>query len=131
MNLLKKNKVIFIITGMLILTVGMGYVYQSIFMSPKKVIETTPQYTGDANEFNYLVTDNLSYWISKVVQINGKVTEKNDNGILLNGTIYCQFEDIHDLQSITKNQNVIIKGKLVGFDELLMEIKLNQCIIIQ
>jgi len=29
------------------------------------------------------------------------------------------------------NKEVVIKGKVVGFDELLMEIKLNQCIIIQ
>jgi UDP-N-acetylglucosamine transferase subunit ALG13 len=97
----------------------------------KKVVAIIPEYSGNANEFNYLVTDNLSHWISKVVQITGKVTQVNEDGILLNGTIYCQFENKKDIQSIIENQNIVVKGKLVGFDELLMEIKLNQCIIIQ
>ena len=131
MNSLKKNKAVFIIISIVILSVGIISVYQYISRSPKKTVEIAPEYTGNANEFNYLVTDNLSHWISKIVQITGKVTQVNEDGILLNGTIYCQFEDIHDLQSITENQNIVIKGKLVGFDELLMEIKLNQCIIIQ
>ena len=131
MNLLKKNKTVFIIISIVILSVGVISVYQYISSSPKKTVEIAPVYTGNANEFNYLVTDNLSHWISKIVQITGKVTQVNEDGILLNGTIYCQFEDIHDLQSITENQNIVVKGKLVGFDELLMEIKLNQCIIIQ
>ena len=131
MSLLKKNKTVFIIISIVILSVGIISVYQYIYRSPKKTVEIAPDYKGNANEFNYLVTDNLSHWIRKIVQITGKVTQVNEDGILLNGTIYCQFEDIHDLQSITENQNIVIKGKLVGFDELLMEIKLNQCIIIQ
>ena len=106
-------------------------IYQYISLAPKKVVAIIPEYSGNANEFNYLVTDNLSHWISKVVQITGKATQVTQDGILLNGSIYCQFENSQDIQSITKNQNIVIKGKLVGFDELLMETKLNQCIIIQ
>jgi hypothetical protein len=38
---------------------------------------------------------------------------------------------IQTYPSIVVNKEVVIKGKVVGFDELLMEIKLNQCTIIQ
>ena len=129
MNLLKKNKVVFIASAMMVLTVGAVYVYQYISMSPKDVVEITPEYVGDATEFNFLVTDNLSYWTGKVVQIDGKVTELTEYGVVINGTIFCQFENGDDLQSIVENQQINIKGKLVGFDEILMEIKLNQCIL--
>jgi hypothetical protein len=129
MSLLKKNKVVFISSAMMVLTVGTGYVYQYISMSPKDVVEITPEYVGDATEFNFLVTDNLSYWTGKVVQITGKVTELTEYGVVMNGTIFCQFENGDDLQSIVENQQINIKGKLVGFDEILMEIKLNQCIL--
>ena len=114
---------------MLVFTVGVGYVYQYISMSPKDIVEITPEYVGDATEFNFLVTDNLSYWTGKVVQITGEVSEITDDGILINGTIYCQFDDQTILKTITKNQRLTIKGKMVGFDELLMEIKLSPCII--
>jgi len=129
MNLLKKNKVIFITSVMMVLVVGAVYVYQYISMSPKDVVETTPEYVGDATEFNFLVTNNLSYWTGKVVQIDGKVTELTEYGVVMNGTIFCQFENGDDLQSIVENQQINIKGKLVGFDEILMEIKLAQCIL--
>ena len=129
MNLLKKNKVVFIASVMMVLAVGVVNVYQYISVSPKDVVEITPEYVGDATEFNFLVTDNLSYWTGKVVQITGKVTELTEYGIVMNGTIFCQFENGDDLQSIVENQQINIKGKLVGFDEILMEIKLNQCIL--
>ena len=129
MNLLKKNKVVFIASVMMVLAVGVVNVYQYISMSPKDVVEITPEYVGDATEFNFLVTDNLSYWTGKVVQITGKVTELTECGVVMNGTIFCQFENGDDLQSIVENQHINIKGKLVGFDEILMEIKLNQCIL--
>jgi hypothetical protein len=129
MNLLKKNKVVFIASVMMVLVVGVVNVYQYISMSPKDVVEITPEYVGDATEFNFLVTDNLSYWTGKVVQITGKVTELTECGVVMNGTIFCQFENGDDLQSIVENQHINIKGKLVGFDEILMEIKLNQCIL--
>ena len=129
MNLLKNNKVVFMASAMMVLTVGAVYVYQYISMSPKDVVEITPEYIGDATEFNFLVTDNLSYWTGKVVQIDGKVTELTEYGVVINGTIFCQFENRDDLQSIVENQQINIKGKLVGFDEILMEIKLAQCIL--
>ena len=129
MNLLKKNKVVFIASVMMVLVVGVVNVYKYISMSPKDVVEITPEYVGDATEFNFLVTDNLSYWTGKVVQITGKVTELTEYGVVMNGTIFCQFENGDDLQSIVENQQINIKGKLVGFDEILMEIKLNQCIL--
>ena len=129
MNLLKKNKVVFIASVMMVLVVGVVNVYQYISMSPKDVVEITPEYVGDATEFNFLVTDNLSYWTGKVVQIDGKVTELTEYGVVINGTIFCQFENGDDLQSIVENQQINIRGKLVGFDEILMEIKLNQCIL--
>jgi len=129
MNLLKKNKVVFIASVMMVLVVGVVNVYQYISMSPKDVVEITPEYVGDATEFNFLVTDNLSYWTGKVVQITGKVTELTEYGVVMNGTIFCQFENGDDLQSIVENQQINIKGKLVGFDEILMEIKLDQCIL--
>ena len=89
---------------MLVFTVGVGYVYQYISMSPKDIVEITPEYVGDATEFNFLVTDNLSYWTGKVVQITGEVAELTEGGVVINGTIFCQFENGNDLKSIVENQ---------------------------
>ena len=75
MSLLKKNKLVFIFTVVALLAIGVGYGYQYIFMSPKKVVEITPEFTADADEFNTLIDENLPSWIGKVVQITGKATQ--------------------------------------------------------
>ncbi len=131
MSLLKKNKGAFSIALLAIIAIGLWTSYQYVFAAPAKTNEITATYTGAADEFKYLVTENPASWSQKIVQLKGTVTAINEEGILLNGTIYCQFENKQNLQSISKNQSVVIKGKYVGFDELLMEIKINQCIIIQ
>jgi hypothetical protein len=131
MSLLKKNRLAFSIGVLTLLAIGVWLSYHYVFAAPKTTNQITATYIGEAKEFNYLVTENLSNWTNKVIQLTGTVTQVNDNGVLLNRTIYCQFENKAHLQSITKNQQIVIKGKFVGFDELLMETKLNQCIIIQ
>ena len=103
--------------------------FRYLFSAPTKPADTAPEFMGPAQEFSYLVTDDLAFWINKVVQLTGEVSEVTEDGILINGTIYCQFDDPVILKTITKNQRLTIKGKVVGFDELLMEIKLSQCII--
>jgi hypothetical protein len=89
----------------------------------------SPEFKGYAYEFNYKVTDNISEWIGKVVQISGFITEVNNDGIILNESIYCQL-DKRSINEEKTNESVIIKGVFVGFDELLMEMKINQCIIL-
>jgi len=126
---LKKNRPLIIILGIVLVTVGLYGSYQHLFAAPKKTADSVPEYKGDAQEFSRLINNDPSNWVNKVVQINGKVTEITDDGILINGTIYCQFDDQNIVRLVYKNESLTIKGKLVGFDELLMEIKLSQCII--
>ena len=117
------------VVGVVLITM-VGYsTYGYLFSAPTKPADANPEFMGQAQEFSYLVTDNLAFWVNKVVELTGEVSEITDDGILINGTIYCQFENGNDLKSIVENQQINIKGKLVGFDEILMEIKLNQCIL--
>jgi len=131
MSLLKKNKFIVISLFITMLGVGMWSTYHYVFGAPTKASEIAPYFTGEAKEFKYLFTEDIKYWNNKVVQIKGNVDEINEYGILLNENIFCQFEKNIDVPENSINQDLVIKGKVVGFDELLMEIKLNQCIIIK
>jgi len=76
-----------------------------------------------------LIQTDFTQWHNKVIQITGTITGIQEEGILLNQDIYCQFND--KLISAAKNAAITVKGRVIGFDELLEEIKLSQCIIIQ
>lgn len=69
---------------------------------------------------------NLKY-SDKAISISGKVTAVSDSIVTIDNTIICNFK-IPD--SNIKNDHFInVKGRLVGFDDLMGELKLDQCSI--
>jgi len=126
MNLLKKNKTVVIL---IFLGIGLWSAYQYVFAAPLTTNEITAAYQGEAEDFKQLVQNDFDQWHNKIIQITGSITAIQENGILLNQNIYCQFDD--KLKDAAENEVITLKGRVIGFDELLEEIKLNQCIIIQ
>ncbi len=75
-----------------------------------------------------LAASNKKY-LEKAVAITGKVTEIAATQIIVDNTVVCSLKTPDT--TIKKDQNVIIKGRLVGYDDLMGEIKLDQCFIIK
>jgi len=63
----------------------------------------------------------------KAIVISGKVTAVSDSIVTIDNTIICNFK-IPDT-SIKNEQSISVKGRLVGFDDLMRELKLDQCSI--
>jgi len=61
----------------------------------------------------------------KAIVISGKVTAVSDSTVTIDNTIICNFK-IPDA-SIKNEQSISVKGRLVGFDDLMGELKLDQC----
>lgn len=79
-------------------------------------------------EFSSNVDASSKKYIDKAIQIEGVVTEVSNKQILVEGQIVCQF----DVQpKVEVGQRIIIKGRFVGFDDLMSELKLDQCYLIQ
>lgn len=69
-----------------------------------------------------------SKYLNKAVEISGKVSSSNKNEIILDGKVSCQL-------SVPKNvvvgSQVKIKGRVTGYDDLMEELKLDQCLIVK
>ena len=63
----------------------------------------------------------------KAIAISGRVTAIIDSIVTIDNTIICNFKTPDT--TIKNEQNVTIKGRLVGFDDLMGELKLDQCSI--
>lgn len=132
MNLLKKNKwLIFLLVLTLVLTLGGFVVYQYVYQSHKTTEELNAEFTGTAIDFLSHVQNDFDQWNGKAIELSGKITTKDDKGIILNEQIYCQFREDVNLadNNIQEHQNIKIKGRVIGYDDLLEELKLDQCII--
>ena len=62
-----------------------------------------------------------------LVAVSGKVTAVSDSIVTIDNTIICNFKTPDT--SIKNEQSISVKGRLVGFDDLMGELKLDQCSI--
>lgn len=67
-------------------------------------------------------------YLNKAVEISGKVTSVNENVITLDEKVSCQLLISEKVQI---NSQLKIKGRVTGYDDLLEELKLDQCLIVK
>lgn len=115
---------IFLILIILII-VGYNYVYKE----HRDIKSEKPEFTLSAdvliNSFLTNIKKSEKKYLSKTIKITGTVSEISKNNIILNEVVFCQFDTIIN-QSINNN-TVEIKGRLIGYDDLLEQVKLDQC----
>lgn len=63
-------------------------------------------------------------YLDKAVVISGTVTAISPTEVTLDGSIICGLS-VAD-STIQKHQKIIVKGRVVGFDDLMGELKLDQ-----
>lgn len=66
-------------------------------------------------------------YLNKAIEISGKVSAYENNLVTLDGKISCLLKTN---EKVVLNTSIVIKGRVTGFDDLLEELKLDQCIII-
>lgn len=68
-------------------------------------------------------------YIDKTIEVSGKVTEVDSDNFTLDNAVVC-YANESTLQKIKLLNKVSVKGRSIGYDELLELIKLDQVIII-
>jgi len=77
------------------------------------------------NEFTSNADASNKKYLEKPVSILGVVTSVNGKEVILNNSVNCNF--LIAANSLKMNQKVTIKGRVVGYDDLLGEVRLDQC----
>lgn len=104
------------------------YIYQTHRDIKTEKAEFALSATGIYNEFSINPTQSESKYLNKTIEIAGEITEISKNNITLNNIVFCQFLNQIDT-SLKNNTQIKIKGRFIGYDDLLKQIKLDQCII--
>lgn len=130
MSLSKKSKILIGLVIVVALTVFTVYKYS--MQPPAKIESKKVDFSGSSDDFLAKVKQDFSVWQDKVVVLSGSITNSDENGVTLSNQIYCQFRnDVDKTSSMEVNQQIKIKGRVIGYDDLLEELKLDQCIIQQ
>ncbi len=123
------KKWIVAIVLVLIAIIGYNYIYQD----HRNISEEQPKFslTADTfkNEFISNVTESEKKYLNKTIVITGEVTNSNDNEITLNSSVFCQLKEGLKV-ALKVEEKIKVKGRVIGYDDLLELVKLDQCSII-
>ncbi len=127
MNLSKKSKIL--IGIVLSITIAVYAVYKYSMQAPAKIESKKVDFTGTSDELLSKIQENAAEWQDKIVVISGEITNLDDKGFILSSSIYCQLRDTTIAKTLIQNNQISLKGRVIGYDDLLEELKLDQCII--
>ena len=112
-----------------ILALGAIYYYtQSIkinYKTEKPVLTTTA--TDLIWRFQVDASKDL---LSRVVEVNGKVTSMDSLLVILNHKLICAPSSDTELKPVI-GEDITIKGRCIGYDDLLDEVRLDHVFLVQ
>lgn len=131
---MNKKKYFVIALIAILICCGGFYFYNNILYKEARNIEKeTPSYSISSsnliNDYKSNISESDSKYLNKTIQIEGEITEVSDSILTLDSSIFCAFDK--NIEKASVGNKVTLKGRCIGFDELMEEIKLDQCSIIQ
>ena len=126
----KKVKIIGILF-VVVLLIGLS-VFNYVFHGSARDLTTeeatfTVTSKSISDEFLANVAGATKKYSDKAIAVSGIVTAVTDSIVTIDNTIICNFKSPDT--TIKNEQAITIKGRLVGFDNLMGELKLDQCTV--
>ncbi len=125
-------KKIWFVIALLLIAAFVGYQY--LYQDHRDVAEEAAAYTVTAydiaTEFEGDPDAALKKYLDQTIVIDGQVSEVEEGAVTLNEAVYCKLLSTNNDQ-LDLMSPVRVKGRCIGYDELLEVIKLDQTTIIQ
>jgi len=127
---MKKRSVKFLGIIIVVLVITFFSIRYYIYNSGRRDIkseETAFEVSSEAilNDFTSNTTTSNKKYLEKTITVSGIITSVKGEEVILDNSVNCNL--LTASKSLKKNQKVTIKGRVVGYDDLLGEVKLDQC----
>lgn len=127
---MNKRKILMSISVIILLSGIIGYNY--MYKSHRNISEEKATFMLDSKSFVKEYATNIdasiTKYLDKTIQLKGKVTEIEKDNFTLDNIIVCYTDSI-TITQIINNKVISVKGRSIGYDELLDLIKLDQVTI--
>lgn len=125
----KRNWIALIIVLIITAVIGYNYIHQD----HRDIENEKAVFTMSSAQINQLFSENSTTaeqkFLNKTIEVSGFITDINSNDITIDDKVFCQFSNNLET-SLNKNEKAKIKGRVIGYDDLLEQVKLDQCTII-
>lgn len=125
------NKKTLIILALIIIAGITSYFY--VYRDHRDIGTETATFTVDASDFASEFSKDyeavIEKYLNQVVIVNGKVSEVEDMAVSIDNSVYCLFDT--KIENISTNSSLTVKGRCIGYDELMEIVKLDQSTLIE
>ncbi len=129
------RKRIIIIAALLLVIITAALVYDYTFNSAHRdiasekadVILSAKKLSA---EFQDDETNATANYLDKVIELKGKISAIEDQQLVINNKVQVSF-GANALPEVKNNDPISIKGRCVGYDELLEMVKIDQATVIE
>lgn len=125
-----KKKLLIILSLGFIVYLAYNYIYQDHRNIEAEQAAYSLSSEDINKEFSLNASEAQAKYLNKTIEISGTITEINTTDITLDDHIFCLFADSIVQNSIILNSKTTIKGRCIGYDDLLEQVKLDQCSIL-
>lgn len=120
-----KRKLWIIAALVLAVVAVLGYNY--LYQDHRDIQQEAAIFKGTASELKTLLTGSEDTLTNTTVELRGYVTAVELDGLVLSNSVYCKLDSIPEL---TLQENLIIRGRVLGYDSLFELVSMDQCKII-
>lgn len=120
---------IILLVALLIAYVGYNYIYQDHRDIEKETSQFTITSKALIKEFQKDAPLAETKYLNKTIEVSGSISEINLKDLTLDGYIFNNFNINLNRNELQINKTIIIKGRCIGYDDLLEQVKLDQCSI--
>jgi len=125
-----KKWLVIIVVLIVVAFIGYNYIYQDHRTIENETAKFVMNSKEIENQFSTNIKTAEDLYLNKTIEVSGLISEVNTNNITLDDKVFCQFSEAIKA-SIKENSNLKIKGRVIGYDDLLEQVKLDQCTIIK
>ncbi|PRX57912.1 OB-fold protein [Flagellimonas meridianipacifica] len=130
-----KKRISIILSGVLIVVVFAFLALNYMYKPHRNIAEERAISSLSAIEIHEKFTNpntSLENLADKIVEVNGSITEiEQVHTIFIDNKVQVDFDTLQQVKGVFDNgSNITIKGRCVGFDDLLEIVKIDQAILI-
>lgn len=109
-------------------------IYFYVYKQHRNITDEVSEYKVTVESFEREFNNNDSLanvkYLDKTIQINGNITslEEDNKSIIIDEKVYATFSENFP-EGLTIGKEVYVKGRFVGYDDLLEQFKLDQITI--
>ncbi|GAA0729805.1 hypothetical protein GCM10009430_40330 [Aquimarina litoralis] len=124
-----------LIIVLVILAIGGFLGYKYLYQSHRNIEEEKASFELEAislvKEFSDDMEQASKKYLNKTIIVKGELTEIESNSLMLANATYCTFDTNHNISNANLNSVYSVKGRCIGYDELLEVVKLDQASIVK